>query len=242
MRFDSPLKYGVLLRRYKRFLADIRLQDGSIITAHCPNPGSMMGLAEPGSGVWVSLSDNPKRKLAYSLELIEDHRGSLVGVHTGRANALVEEALNLERITELAHYHDCCSEVAVEGRSRLDFRLRDPAGRCCFLEVKSVTLRRDDGSDGLAEFPDAVTQRGARHLRALAGLIGHGHQAAILYLVQRSDCSRFRIAGDIDPQYARASADAHGQGVQILCYACHVTPTGVTLDRPIPVEEYVSVV
>ena len=239
MRFESRLKYGVLLRRYKRFLADIRLQDGSTVVAHCPNPGSMMGLAEPGYGAWVSFSYNPKRKLAYSLELIEDHKGSLVGVHTGRANALVKEALEHGRIPELAGYDRIRSEVAVGGQARFDFRLSDAAGRCCFLEVKSVTLRRDGGScaDGLAEFPDAVTKRGAKHLAVLADLAQQGHHAALLYLVQRADCGRFGVAGDIDPVYADAARQARGQGVQILCYGCAVTTTEVVLDRPVSVRE-----
>ncbi len=239
MRFEPQLKHGVLLRRYKRFLADIRLMDGSQITAHCPNPGSMMGLAEPGYGVWVSYSNNPKRKLAYSLELIEDHNGSLVGVHTGRANALVKEALGRGRIAELAAYDDIRSEVAVDGQARLDFRLRDAVGRCCFLEVKSVTLRRNGGSSahGLAEFPDAVTKRGAKHLAVLADRVQKGHQAVLLYLVQRADCDRFAVASDIDPDYADAAMQARGQGVQILCYACAVTTAEVVVDRPLLVEK-----
>ncbi len=228
MRFSGPLVPGRLLRRYKRFLADVELGDGRPVVAHCPNPGSMLGLAEPGREVWLSCCDDPRRRLAYALELVRDGT-ALVGVNAARANAVVAEAIRAGAVPELAGYDTVRREVACGG-SRLDFRL-DGVGRApCYVEVKSVTLRRG----GPAEFPDAVTARGARHLGELAALAGRGARAVLLFLVQRADCASFTLAEDIDPAYAAAFARAREAGVEALCYACVVTRRAVALERPLP--------
>ena len=234
MDFAKPLIRAELLRRYKRFLADVRFADGAAATAHCPNPGSMLGLTEPGSEVWLSESDDAARKLRFGLELVRAG-GSLVGVNTGRANAIVAEALAAGRVAQLRGYTQVRREVAMGTNSRVDFLLEGPGLPICYLEVKSVTLRRDSGGPGTAEFPDVVTARGSRHLCELARLAGQGHQAVLLYLVQRGDCTKFRLAADIDPAYARAAADAAQAGVTTLCYTCSVSPDGIGLERPLEI-------
>jgi len=231
MLFDPPLIPARLVRRYKRFLADVEI-DGAITTAHCPNPGSMQGLAGPGTPVWLSAAGTG-RKLPYTLELVESG-DFLVSVHTGRTNALVAEALSLGRIAALAPYRHWRREVSIEGGSRLDFLFEGQALPPLYLEVKSVTLRRS-WVEPAAEFPDAVTARGARHMRDLAGLVAAGHRAAVLFLVQRPDCQRFRVACDIDPAYARALAAARASGVEVLCYGCAVSPAAIEVSGPLPV-------
>jgi sugar fermentation stimulation protein A len=233
MEFPRPLVPAELIRRYKRFLADVRFADGTIATAHCPNPGSMMGLAEPGTEVWLSESADAKRKLRWGLELVRVN-GAFVGINTGRGNAIVAEALAERRIPELAAYRSIRREAAMGARSRVDFLLDGPGLPTCYLEVKSVTLRRDRA--GPAEFPDAVTARGAKHLAELGQIARSGGKAALLYLVQRADCGGFRLAADIDAAYARAAAEAKAAGVAALCYACAVGPGGIKLERPIVAE------
>ena len=230
MNFPDPLIRGRLIRRYKRFLADVTLETGDTVTAHCANPGSMMGLAEPDSEVWLSPSRNPTRKLAYSWELVRAGAG-LVGVNTARPNALVEEALAAGRVAELVGYGRIRREVPYGANSRIDLLLEDDARPPCYVEVKSVTLCR---GGGLAEFPDAVTARGAKHLGELATVAATGARAVLLYLAQRDDCTRFAVAADIDPAYARAAAAARSAGVEILCYACAVSPAGIALTAPLP--------
>ena len=233
MRFPDPLLHGRLLRRYKRFLADVTLDDGSEVVAHCANPGSMMGLATPGAGVWLSPSTNPARKLKYSWELVEADSG-LVGIHTGRANALVAEALEGGRIRELAGYASRRAEVRYGSNSRVDFLLESPAGKpgpACYLEVKSVTLKR---GGNLAEFPDAVTARGSKHLAELTEVVRGGERAVLLFLVQRNDCSAVAAAADIDPAYAAALDGALDEGVEVLCYGCSLDPSGISLDAALP--------
>ena len=227
MDFPDPLIRGRLGRRYKRFLSDVRLESGEEVVAHCPNPGSMMGLAEPGMTVWLSPARNPDRKLRYSWELVEA-RGGLVGIHTGRANAIVAEALAAERIPELAGWDERRPEVRYGRNSRIDFLLNGAGRKPCYLEVKSVTLRRDSTA---AEFPDAVTARGAKHLEELAAVAEAGDRAVLLFLVQRSDCDHVAVAEDIDPAYAAALEDAMARGVEILCYACQVGSEAILLDR-----------
>ena len=235
MEYASPLLRAELVRRYKRFLADVRLGDGTTATAHCPNPGSMMGLAEPGTDVWLSESDDPKRKLPLGLELVRAN-GVLVGVHTGRGNAIVAEALSRRLVPELAAYTEVRREAKMGASSRVDFLLQGACLPTCHLEVKSVTLRRGGTDPGMAEFPDAVTARGAKHLGELARIAADGGRAAILYLVQRGDCDRFGLAADIDPAYARAAAAARDAGVAVLCYACDVSPAGIRLARALPAQ------
>lgn len=228
MQFPEPLIPGRLERRYKRFLSDIRLEDGEQVVAHCANPGSMLGLDTPGARVWLSPASNPARKLRWSWELVEvpgDQGEALVGINTGRANALVAEALAAGRLPELAGYDNLRREVRYGTGSRVDFLLEGE--RPCYLEVKSVTLQRQPG---LAEFPDAVTARGRKHLAELAAMVQQGHRAVLLFVVQRGDCERVAVAADIDPAYAAAFAEARAAGVEILCYNCSLTPAGIALD------------
>lgn len=233
MRFSSPLVRATLLKRYKRFLADVRLEDGTEAVAHVPNSGSMMGLSEPGRQVWLSHASGKGRRLAYTLELVRDGRG-LVGINTGRPNALVADALAAGRIPELAGYAAIRREVPYGRNSRIDLLLEGPDRPPCYVEVKNVHLRRRP-SDA-AEFPDSVTARGAKHLDELARMVGQGRRAVMLYVVQRGDCRRFRLADDIDPAYALAFARARAKGVEALCYGCKIGRTAIELAGPIPID------
>ncbi len=193
----------------------------------------MLGLATPGMAVWLSESDKPSRKLAYTWELV-DVGTSLVGIHTGRTNAIVAEALSAGRIEAFAGYDRVRAEVRLGRSSRIDFLLESDEGTPCYLEVKSVTLRRDSDS---AEFPDAVTARGAKHLDELAAAAGDGARAAMLFVVQRSDCRRLSVARDIDPGYARAFDRARALGVEMVCYGCNVGPEAIELGSRLPLAE-----
>lgn len=230
MRFPDPLIPGRLKRRYKRFLADVELDGGEPVVAHCANPGSMLGLAEPGMRVWLSPSRNPARKLKYSWELtaVGEH---LVGINTGHPNGIVAEAVAANRIAELAGYRTLRREVRYGRNSRIDLLLESPDRPPCYLEVKNVHLKRNAAA---AEFPDSVTKRGAKHLEELAAMAESGARAAMFFLVQRGDCSHFEIAADIDPAYHRALLEARERGVEALCYACRVGREGIELDRPLP--------
>jgi len=219
MLLPTPLLRGTLIQRYKRFLADIRLDTGEEITAHCANPGSMLGLKDPGATVWVSRSDDPKRKLAHSWEVIEIEGGVLAGINTNRPNKLVAEALAAKKIPELIGY-SVKSEVKYRENSRVDFLLTDQGRADCYLEVKNVHMMREPG---LAEFPDCVTKRGAKHMDDLAAMCAEGHRAVVLFVVQMTACDRFRPAADIDPGYAEAFERARAAGVEALCYACDFT-------------------
>jgi sugar fermentation stimulation protein A len=227
--FPSPLERGALLRRYKRFFADIRLDGGGEITAHCPNSGAMLGVADQGMPVWVSASDNPARALAYTWELVEQD-GVLVGINTAMPNRLVYQALVQHRIPELGVYDDIRREVTVGG-SRLDFRVTGADGRLCFIEVKNCHLRRD----GFLEFPDCVTSRGAKHLHELATIAQGGGRAVMLYLGQRGDCRAFRVADDLDPAYAAGFNDARSAGVEMLCYSAALTTHSLALGNALVV-------
>ncbi|WP_319413554.1 DNA/RNA nuclease SfsA [uncultured Cohaesibacter sp.] len=230
MKFDKPLIPGRLIERYKRFLADVELEDGTVITAHCANPGSMLGLKDAGSRVWLSKSDNPKRKLAYSWELLELD-DAMIGINTAHPNRIVEEAILAEQIAELADYEHLRREVKYGKNSRIDLLLQDEAKPDCYVEVKNVHLLRQPG---LAEFPDSVTKRGAKHLAELSDMVREGHRAVMLYLVQRTDADRFALAGDIDPAYAEAFAQATEQGVEAIVYLCDISTSEITLSRPLP--------
>jgi len=233
MDFPRPLIAGTLIKRYKRFLADVTLADGREITAHCANPGSMMGLAEPGSAVWLSESDNPKRKLKYSWELIEVDLGagpSLVGINTGHPNALVADAIKAGTVPELGGYASQRREVRYGANSRIDILLEDESRPACYVEIKNVHLMREAG---LAEFPDSVTARGAKHLRELSDMVAAGHRAVMFFLIQRGDADAFKLAGDIDPTYVQTFNEARAAGVETLCYCCKLSPRGISLDRAV---------
>lgn len=222
MRFQTELVPGALTRRYKRFLADVVLPDGREVTAHCPNPGAMTGLAEPGMRVWLEPNDDPRKKLKFGWRLTELDSG-LVCIDTGIANRVVAEALEDRAIPGLGAYDQVRAEVKYDEGSRVDFLLTG-GGPDLWLEVKSVTLCR---TGALAEFPDTKTARGARHLGALARRVLTGDKAAVLYLVMRTDCTDMAIAADIDPTYAAAHAAA--TGVEFLCHAAHITAQDVTV-------------
>jgi sugar fermentation stimulation protein A len=230
MRRPAPLIAGRLVRRYKRFLADVVLEDGGEVTVHCPNPGRMLGLDAPGAPVWVSRAGNPRRALPFTLELVQAN-GGLVGINTLHPNRLVEEAVAAGAIAELRGYDVIRREVRYDERCRIDLLLHGSGRPDCFVEVKNVHLKRSAG----AEFPDAVTARGAKHLGALARQVAQGARAVVVYVVQRTDCADFRIAADIDPIYAAGFAAALDGGVEAVCYGCEVSLDGVRLAAPLPI-------
>lgn len=231
MRFQTPLIPATLIRRYKRFLADIRLDDGQEATAHCANPGSMMGLAEPGMRIWVEPNDDPKKKLKYGWRLVEHANGHFTGVDTSVPNRALRAALTAGDVTGLDGYEHVRAEVKYGQNSRIDFLLQGAGRRDAYVEVKSVTLMRQPG---LAEFPDSVTARGAKHLAELAQMARAGHRAVMLYLIQRTDAQTFALAADIDPAYAAAFASARDAGVEALAFDTVISPEGVTLGRAVP--------
>ncbi len=229
MRFAQKLQAGILVRRYKRFLADVRLASGETITIHCPNSGSMLGCSDPGSPVCFSESSNPKRKYAHTLEMVQV-AGSWVGVNTARTNALVREAIEAGRVREFAGVGRIDAEVRTSENSRLDFLLHR-GGEKIYLEVKNCSL----AEGGVALFPDAVTARGTKHLEELLRLRRQGHGAAVFFCVQRGDAESFRPASQIDPLYGRTLAEAAAGGVQVLAYRAEVSPAGIEVAVPLPV-------
>lgn len=230
MRFQTPLEPAILIRRYKRFLADIRLPDGREVTAHCPNPGSMMGLAEPGQRIWVEPNDDPRKKLKYGWRLVEHADGHMTGIDTSLPNKALKVAFGAGQVPGFSGYDRVRAEVPYGASSRIDFLLEAGAGRT-YVEVKSVTLSR---RPGLAEFPDSVTARGTKHLRELRDMVQAGHRAVMLYLIQRTDAQRFALAADIDPAYAAAFADARAAGVGVMAIGTQITPEAVTIGAPVP--------
>ncbi len=229
MKLNTPLTRGTLVERYKRFFGDVKLDDGTIVTAHCANSGSMLGVRQPGATVWLSPNQNPKAKLDWRWEMIEVD-GALVGINTMHPNRIVEEAILDNNIKELTGYKECRREVKY-GRenSRIDLLLEDPG--LCYVEVKNVTLKRENR----AEFPDAVTSRGAKHLRELSQMVKDGHRAVMVYLVQRADCDYFTVAGDIDPTYEEGLKKAIAGGVEVLCYQCKLSEEEIVLDKPLEI-------
>lgn len=233
MIFDRPLVPGRLIRRYMRFLADVELEaTGEIVKVHCPNPGAMLGLKEPGLRVWLEPNDDPRKKLDWGWRLAELPGGHWAGIDTSVPNRVVGEALRAGAIPELAGADRIRAEVPYGKNSRIDFLLEDAAGRKTFVEVKNVHLRREGD---WAEFPDSVTARGSKHLGELARVAGSGDRAVMFYLVQRTDCARLRMAGDLDPTYAAAFDAARGAGVEMLCYDTAIDPGGVRLRQRLPV-------
>lgn len=219
------------MRRYKRFLADVALANGETVVAHCPNPGAMLGLTEAGSEVWLSRSNDPKRALPWSWELATD-QGGLVGINTARPNRLAEEAIAAGAVAELSGYDTIRREVKYGERSRVDLVLQRNGSESCYVEIKNVHLMR---RRGLAEFPDCVTARGARHLKELASLTAAGIRAVVLFVVQRSDAESFAVAEDLDPAFAAQFRAARSAGVETLCYGCALSPEQIVLDRALPV-------
>lgn len=238
MLFPEALVRGRLVRRYKRFLADVEIEtpDGlNEVVAHCANPGSMMGLAEPGATVWLLPNRNPSAKLDWRWELT-DSGDSLVCINTGRANTVVGEALAARAIPQLAAYSGIRPEVKYGTSSRIDFLLEQDGLPPAYVEVKSVTLRRPDTGDPLsAEFPDSVTKRGAKHLDELIEVGKNGGRPVMFFLVQRGDCTHFRAADDIDPVYAASLKRAVEAGVEVLCYTAEISTTGISLGKALPV-------
>lgn len=228
MQFPEKLIRGTLVQRYKRFLADVRLPNGDIVTAHCTNTGSMLGCKEPGSAVYISLSPNKGRKLPYTWEMIQVRR-IWVGINTMHPNKLVAEAIAAGAIPELCGYQSIRREVKVNTHSRLDLCLEGSSG-CCFVEVKNVTV----SIDGAAAFPDAISERATKHLKELMRLKRKGHRAAVFFVVQRGDCEYFRPADEIDAEYGRWLRRAVRAGVEALPYQAKVTPRGIVLTRRLP--------
>lgn len=231
MKFPAPLVKGKLIKRYKRFLADVELDSGEIVTSHCANPGSMMGLKDPGNSVWLSPAQNPDRKLKWDWQLVETKihgRKATVGINTNHPNCIVLDAIRAGQIAELDGYASQRPEVKYGKNSRIDILLEDDGKPTCYVEVKNVTLLRDKG---VVEFPDSVTNRGAKHLGELADMVADGHRAVMFYLVQRDDAESLKLAQDLDPAYTEAFRDAHRRGVEALVYCCKLGVEEITIDR-----------
>ena len=235
MKFSDPYIKGILIKRYKRFLADIELEDGSVITAHTPNTGAMTGCSTPGSRVWLRDTGNPERKYPYSWEIVEARPDVLVGIHTGLSNKLVLEAIEDGVIEELQNYQQILTEVPYgEEKSRIDLLLKKDASvdsEQCYVEVKNVTLIEDN----IAWFPDAVSVRGTKHLRELIKMVEQGHRAVIFYCVQRNDAVEFRPAETIDPIYSETLQRAVQAGVEAMAYIAAVSTEEIKLTQSIPV-------
>lgn len=232
MKISAPFKEGRLIRRYKRFLADVELKTGEIITVHTPNTGSMLGCAEPGSRVWIYHNDNPKRKYPWSWELVEDLQGNLIGIHTGRVNSLVVEAITNGVVSELKDYNSIQQEKKFLNTStRFDLLLQsENTTPDCYVEIKNVTAKENK----TAIFPDAVTERGRRHLQVLQQAVEQGFRAVMFYCIQREDVENFSPAYDIDPDYAKTLLEAVNQGVEVLAYKASVGIEEIQLKMKVP--------
>ena len=233
MIFEQQLIKGRLIKRYKRFLADIILENGDIVTAHCANSGSMMGLQDKDSIVWLRANKNPKAKLDWRWE-IASQNNNLVGINTSRSNEIVADFILSGKMSELNGYTNLRREVKYGKSSRIDILLEDDNKPLCYVEVKNVTLNRPNGKyPDHAEFPDAVTTRGTKHLNELSYMIKLGHRAAMFYLIQRNDCKFFRLADDIDNDYKLAFNKALEIGVEVFCYSCEISPQAILINKPI---------
>jgi sugar fermentation stimulation protein A len=236
MQFASPLLRGTLIQRYKRFLADVRLDDGTLVTATCPNTGSMMGLKNPGQVVYLSTSDSPTRKYKHTWELVEHDLGkgsALVGVNTSHPNAIVAEAIAAGKIKPLAGYATLERERKYGKNSRIDILLSDTAKPLTYVEIKNVHMSR---KAGLAEFPDSVTERGAKHLVELTDMVREGHRAVMIFLIQRADVASLSLARDVDPGYGEAFDLAAKGGVEMLALRCKPTTAGIVVDKLVPIK------
>jgi|SRR5689334_22189582 sugar fermentation stimulation protein A len=235
MRFASPLIPGTLMQRYKRFLADVRLDTGDLVTATCPNTGSMLGLTAPGTRVWLSTSDKATRKYRHTWEMLEVDLGEgpwLVGINTGHPNGLVAEAVEAGAVKPLKGYARLRREVKYGRNSRIDILLEDDLKGSCYVEIKNVHMMR---KPGLAEFPDCVTERGVKHLAEMTDMVQQGHRAMMVFLVQRADAKRLALARDLDPTYAEAFAAAQAAGVEALALRCRLSAEEIAIDRQIPI-------
>ena len=234
MQFKSHLVRGKLIKRYKRFLADVLLDTGETITAACPNTGSMLGLVEPGNIVWLSRSESLTRKYPHTWELVEIPSIGAVGINTAQPNRIVTEAIAAGKITELAGYANLRNEVRYGENSRIDILLEDPTRPPCYVEIKNVHFFR---KPGLAEFPDCVTERGTKHLVELSNMVKQGSRAVMVYLIQCQNPLRFALADDKDRTYFNEFRKAMNAGVEALALTCHVSTSEITVDRNIPVME-----
>jgi len=235
MRFPQHLLRGTLIQRYKRFLADVRLDDGGTITAVCPNTGSMLGLTAPGSIVWLSKSDSPTRKYPFTWELVEadlGHGPTLVGINTQHPNRLVAEAMAARRIRYLAGYPDLRREVRYGENSRIDLLLECARKGLCYVEIKNVHLSR---RHGLAEFPDSVTERGTKHLAEMSSMVLAGHRAVMVFLIQRNDAKKLALARDVDANYGVAFDMAMAAGVEAIALRCRLSTEEIIVEKRVPI-------
>lgn len=230
MRFPAPLATGRLIKRYKRFLADVTLENNEVVTAHSVNTGAMTGVLDEGNRVWLSRADNPKRKLQYTWEIVEAD-GAMIGINTGQSNKLAEEAIRNGTIAELQGYDRIRREVKYGTNSRIDLLLEKDGAPPCYVEVKNVHMKEGD----TALFPDAVTTRGAKHMDELALLTQEGKRAVVLFVVQRDDCTAFAPAEAVDAHYAARLRAAAAKGVEALCYCCYVSADEIRIHRALPV-------
>lgn len=233
MKFSTPLVSARLIRRYKRFLFDAELADGEVITGSCPNTGSMRGLTTPGSEIWLSLHDSPTRKYRHMLELVRAD-GTLVGINTAMPNRIAEEAVLGGLFPELSATAVIKREQRYGINSRIDLLLREEGKPDAYIEVKNVHFMR---RPGLAEFPDSVTERGAKHLNELVSVVQSGHRGVMLYVIQRNDCASLRICDDLDPKYGAAFREARRHGVEAYAVSCAISPQGIFAERLIPIDE-----
>ena len=234
MRFKGPLTRGKLIKRYKRFLADVLLDTGETVTAACPNTGSMLGLTDAGNSVWLSRSESLTRKYPHTWELVEIPDIGLVGINTGQPNHIVTEAITQGKIAGLEGYATLRNEVKYGQNSRIDILLEDAALPPCYVEIKNVHFFR---KPGLAEFPDCVTERGTKHLSELSNMVKAGARAVMVYLIQSQNPSRFGLADDKDRTYFNEFRKAREAGVEALALTCNVSTSEITVDRAIPVME-----
>ncbi|MCV2885650.1 DNA/RNA nuclease SfsA [Aestuariibacter sp. AA17] len=232
MEFEQPLIKGTLIKRYKRFLADVELPNGDVVVAHCPNTGAMTGCAEPGYTVWLSQNDDPKRKLKYTWELAQTFNNDWIGINTHRANRLVEEAIQNQTITELANYETRLREQKYgDENSKIDFLLRGEGKPDCYVEVKSVTLLEDSHH---GYFPDTKTARGTKHLRELAAMRDKGVRCVLIFCVQHSGVKHVSAAAHIDPEYQNALQEAIEKGVEVYAWQCCISDKKIQINQSLP--------